>query len=81
MPGYSSVPIVADAYLKGFKGFDPERAFQAMTGTATNKNRMPCLMYWKKDISPVIKCMKRLPSPWNMLLMTGGIALMAKENG
>lgn len=39
MPGYSSVPIVADAYLKGFKGFDPERAFQAMTGTATNKKQ------------------------------------------
>ena len=35
MPGYSSVPVMADAYLKGFTGFDAEEAFQAMKATAT----------------------------------------------
>ena len=28
MPGYSAIPIIADAYLKGIKGFDAERAFK-----------------------------------------------------
>jgi predicted alpha-1,2-mannosidase len=36
MPGYSSVPIIADAYLKGIKGFDADRALHAMVATATN---------------------------------------------
>ena len=35
MPGYSAIPIIADAYLKGIKGFDAERAFKAMTSSAT----------------------------------------------
>ncbi|MGN0228818.1 MAG: GH92 family glycosyl hydrolase [Muribaculaceae bacterium] len=33
MPGYSAVPIIADAYLKGFTGFDAEEAFAAMKAT------------------------------------------------
>ncbi len=34
MVGYSAVPVLADAILKGFKGFDYEKAFQAMKTTA-----------------------------------------------
>ena len=34
MIGYSAVPVIADAYLKGFRGFDAERAFAAMKGSA-----------------------------------------------
>ncbi len=34
MPGYSAIPVIADAYLKGFRGFDPERAFRAMKTSA-----------------------------------------------
>jgi predicted alpha-1,2-mannosidase len=34
MIGYHSVPVIADAYLKGNKGFDAEHAFQAMKDTA-----------------------------------------------
>jgi len=36
MPGYSAVPVVVDAYLKGFTGFDAEEAFQALKISATN---------------------------------------------
>lgn len=36
MIGYHSVPIIADGYLKGVRGFDPERAYQAMKATAMN---------------------------------------------
>ena len=34
MVGYSSVPVVADAMLKGFDGFDHALAFEAMKATA-----------------------------------------------
>jgi predicted alpha-1,2-mannosidase len=34
MIGYHSVPIIYDAYEKGFRGFDPELAYQAMRDTA-----------------------------------------------
>ena len=34
MIGYNSAPVVVDAYLKGFKGFDAEAAYQALKRTA-----------------------------------------------
>jgi predicted alpha-1,2-mannosidase len=34
MVGYSAVPVIADAYLKGFRGFDIELAFEAMKTSA-----------------------------------------------
>ncbi|MBG6236910.1 putative alpha-1,2-mannosidase [Pedobacter sp. CAN_A7] len=39
MPGYSAVPVVADAYLKGFKGFDANLAFEAVKTTAMQDER------------------------------------------
>ena len=39
MPGYSAVPVVADAYLKGFKGFDANLAFEALKTTAMQDER------------------------------------------
>jgi predicted alpha-1,2-mannosidase len=35
MPGYSAIPVVVDACLKGFKGFDLERAYNAVKVSAT----------------------------------------------
>jgi predicted alpha-1,2-mannosidase len=34
MIGYHSVSVIADAYLKGFRGFDGEAAYQALRDTA-----------------------------------------------
>jgi len=34
MIGYHAVPVIADAYMKGIKGFDPEQALAAMTASA-----------------------------------------------
>ena len=39
MPGYSSVQVVADAYLKGFRGFDTALAFEAVKATAMRSER------------------------------------------
>jgi predicted alpha-1,2-mannosidase len=35
MVGYSAVPIIADAYLKGFDGFDANLALEAMKASST----------------------------------------------
>jgi predicted alpha-1,2-mannosidase len=35
MVGYSAVPVIADAYLKGFTGFDPNLALEAMKASST----------------------------------------------
>lgn len=37
MIGFHSAPVIVDAYLKGFKGFDPEVAYQALKATALNR--------------------------------------------
>ena len=34
MVGYSAVPVIADAYFKGFTGFDPGLAFEAMKASS-----------------------------------------------
>jgi predicted alpha-1,2-mannosidase len=39
MPGYHAVPIIADAILKGIKGFDYDLAYQAMIATANEDIR------------------------------------------
>ncbi len=36
MIGYHSAPVVVDSFLKGFKGFDSEAAYQALRATALN---------------------------------------------
>jgi predicted alpha-1,2-mannosidase len=39
MPGNSAIPVVADAYLKGFTGFDRKVAYDAMKATALADDR------------------------------------------
>jgi len=39
MVGYSAVPVVADALLKGYKGFDANLAYEAMKTTAMKDDR------------------------------------------
>lgn len=46
MTGYHSIPVIADAYLKGFKGFDAEKAFRAMKETMMQDDRG--LAYYKE---------------------------------
>jgi putative alpha-1,2-mannosidase len=39
MIGYHSVPVIVDAFFKGFKGFDPKEALTAMKKSATQNRR------------------------------------------
>lgn len=39
MVGYHAIPVIADAYLKEFRGFDAEKAFEAMKSFALRDER------------------------------------------
>jgi predicted alpha-1,2-mannosidase len=39
MTGYHSIPVIVDAYQKGIKGFDAEKAYQAMKVTMMQNER------------------------------------------
>jgi len=47
MVGYSAVPVIADAWLSGFHGFDPNLALAAMKATSTRNDLG--LNYLKQD--------------------------------
>lgn len=38
MVGYHAVPVIVDAYLKGFDGFDPQKAFEAVKRAAMHEH-------------------------------------------
>jgi predicted alpha-1,2-mannosidase len=46
MTGYHSIPVITDAYLKGIKGFDAEKAYEAMKTTMMQDERG--LNFYKK---------------------------------
>jgi predicted alpha-1,2-mannosidase len=46
MTGYHSIPVIVDAYLKGIKGFDAEKAYEAMKTTMMQDERG--LNFYKK---------------------------------
>lgn len=39
MTGYHSIPVIVEAYLKGVRGFDAEKAFEAMKNTMMQDER------------------------------------------
>lgn len=81
MPGYSSVPVIADAYLKGFSGFDAEEAFQAMKATATyeRQNGVPYVM--DRGYIPADKIHEATSIAMEYAVDDWGIAAMAKKMG
>ena len=52
MIGYHSVPVIADAYLKGIKGFDAEKALAACVATANNDDYRGIGFYKEKGYVP-----------------------------
>ncbi len=46
MTGYHSIPVIVDAYLKGIKNFDAEKAYKAMKATMMQDDRG--LKHYKK---------------------------------
>ncbi|RFS23024.1 glycoside hydrolase family 92 protein [Chitinophaga silvatica] len=80
MVGYHAVPLIADAFLKGFKGFDANTAFEAMK-TTSNRDEFG-LKYVKelgyipadKEYESVSKAMEYAIDDWC-------IAAVAKKLG
>lgn len=51
MIGYHSIPVIVDAYVKGFRGFDAEEAFSAMKHSAMS-DRLGLQWYRQYDYIP-----------------------------
>lgn len=81
MPGYSSVPIIADAYLKGIGSFDAERAFNSMTATATYDKQNGVTYVKEKEYIPCDKVHEATSIAMEYAAGDWGIALMAKKMG
>ncbi len=80
MTGYHAIPIITDAYLKGFRGFDAGLAFQAMKKSAqqdirgSNFYRKYGYIPYDKDGESVTKTLEYAYDDWC-------IAQMAKALG
>ena len=81
MPGYSSVPVIADAYLKGFTGFDAEEALQAMIATATYEKQKGVPYVVKKRYIPADKVHEATSIAMEYAVDDWGIAAMARKMG
>lgn len=81
MPGYSSVPVIADAYLKGIGGFDPERALRYMVSTATNPKQRAVSDFMKYGYIPADCIGEATSINLEYAADDWGLALMAKKMG
>ena len=81
MPGYSSVPVIADAYLKGFTGFDAEEALQAMKATATYEKQKGVPYVLEKGYIPADKVHEATSIAMEYAVDDWGIAAMAHKMG
>lgn len=81
MPGYSAVPIIADAYLKGFTGFDTDRAYRYMVASSVyeKQNGVPYVL--EKGYIPCDKVREATSIAMEYAADDWGIALMAKKMG
>jgi len=80
MPGNSAVPVVADAYLKGFKGFDADLAFEAVK--ATNLADQRGLKYVKElGYIPADSMIESVAMGLEYSIADWGIAAMARKMG
>lgn len=81
MPGYSAVPIIADAYLKGFKGFNAQRALKDMISSATYSKQRGVSLLMEKGYIPCDKLHEATSTALEYAADDWGIALMAKKMG
>lgn len=52
MPGYSAVPVIADAVIKEIEGIDMERAYKACKVSAMNSNQLGISFVMKNEFIP-----------------------------
>lgn len=81
MPGYSSVPVIADAYLKGFRGFDANRALRYMVSTGTNPKQVGISDFVKYGYIPADSRGEATSINLEYATDDWGTAMMAKKLG
>ncbi|SEW53963.1 GH92 family glycosyl hydrolase [Chitinophaga arvensicola] len=80
MVGISSMQIVAEAYLKGIKGFDAERAYKAIKGTAMSDSLG--MMFTKNfKVIPNDQYRRSVATAMENAISDASTALMAKQLG
>lgn len=80
MVGYSAVPVVVDAYLKGYKGFDAELAYKAVKASAMDTDR--ALHYVQKySFIPADSTVESVAMGLEYAVSDNAIAMMAKKMG
>ncbi len=81
MIGYHSIPVIVDAYLKGIRDFNVEKAFEAMKKSAMQNDfdisYLKQYNYIPRDLAPHFSVAKTLEYAYDDYC----IALMAKELG
>ncbi|WP_299122112.1 GH92 family glycosyl hydrolase [uncultured Winogradskyella sp.] len=78
MIGYHAVPVIADAYLKGIRGYDTEKAFEAMKHSAT-RDKFGLEAYKKYGFIPVDEESESVSKTLEYAYDDWTIAQMAKE--
>jgi predicted alpha-1,2-mannosidase len=81
MVGISSLQIIAEAYLKGYAGFDAKRAYDAIRSTAMSDLRGLGYVQKLKPIPSDVKIYRSVGHGLELALSDGSIALMAKALG
>lgn len=81
MIGYHAVPIIADAYLKGIKGFDAKEALDAMVASATYGPYGDLADYMKLGYVPVDKEPEAASKTVEYAYDDWAIAQMARKMG
>ena len=81
MPGYSAIPVIADAYLKGFQGFDSERALNAMVASATYEKQRGVPYVLEKGWIPCDKMPEATSIAMEYAVGDWGLAMMTKKMG
>lgn len=80
MPGNSAIPVIADAYIKGFRGFDTALAYEAVKATAMRDDRG--LKFVKQSgYIPADSMVESVAMGMEYAIDDGGIANMAKKMG
>lgn len=80
MIGYHAIPVIADAYLKGIKGYDAEKAFEAMKHSAT-RDKLGLDSYKQFGFIPVEKESESVSKTLEYAYDDWTIAQMAKALG
>jgi len=79
MPGYSAIPVIADAYLKGFTGFDAARAMKAALISSTYPEQKGVTYVMEKGYIPCDKLFEATSIAMEYAVGDWGIAQMARQ--